>query len=553
MIINGTFPYRRRRLYIALYLFYLACVALFLFVSFQMEKRHLMESVDTQLLIVAQSLKHMLAEDFHDRAVEEDSISFAEEMVNRWKINRFAQETGFIYIYTLVEKDGKFYFSAPTVTDEEAEERKSWYFYPYDDVPPEFCEAIERQETRFVSYRDQWGYFRSVAHPEISPGGHVYLACADLKIDDFQRLLWQNSLFNFTTGFLFLLMSVPFVLLYRRDNRYLKVLNCELSRRGTELEGMVEERTLDLRQALQDRIRAEKEFRQLFNDAVVGIFRMDATGRLVLANPRLAKLLGYASPQELLTDTDFDESIFLCFGMGDLPSKGLKSNGLCYKEMEVRKKNGENLWVSLSSRKEMDSAGRLLYLEGFVTDVTERKRYEEEIQRMALEDHLTGLPNRKSFLDALHRSIKANHRNPRFSFAVLMIDLDDFKQVNDNWGHLFGDRVLIETSRRMKEAVRANDTLARLGGDEFAVLLEDIHDIEDVSDVASRIIKKVSHPLLIDDKVVRIGVSIGAVIKSEKHLDADAILQDADNAMYRAKNSGKNQMRLEQWNAVTPS
>ena len=532
----------RKRLYLLLYLAYLIGVGVFLFVSFLSERKELLESFDQRLLVAAKSLKHMLRPDFHDRAVAPDAISFAEELENRRRINAFAKESGFVYVYTLVAWKGKFYFSAPTVTEAEARQKESWFFYPYDDIPAAFVEAFERKQTRFVSYADQWGEFRSVAHPEVTELGRSYLACADLKIQDFNKLLWRRNLFNLGIGMVFLLMSVPFIFLYRRDNRSLIALNRDLNLRTLDLERMVLTRTLDLSQARRERVRAEREYRRLFDEAVVGIFRLAADGRLLLANPKLAELLGYASPAALLAETALDSSLF-----SGLPehadSAGVGENRrFNYRETEFVKNSGDKIWVSISSRMERDGTGRVLYWEGFVMDITDRKRYEEDIRRMALEDFLTGLPNRKSFMEALSKKIKAQGRNPEVRFAVLMIDLDDFKAINDTWGHLFGDRYLAAVAKRMLAAVRPDDAVARLGGDEFAVLLADLACEEEAREVAERLIQEISRPIDIEGRMLQATASVGGVMGAGDPAEAADLLRDADSAMYQAKGEGKNRV-----------
>ena len=164
----------------------------------------------------------------------------------------FGVEAGFKWVCTLVEKDGKFFFSAPSVTEEEARELASWYFYPYDDVPPEFVQALHDNRTVFVNYVDQWGTFRSVALPQQSPGGRRYLACADLEIGGIDDLLRRDLRQSALVALYFLLASLPFLLLlaylYREHTTDLKRLNAELRAHKDNLEVQVRERTVALEQ-----------------------------------------------------------------------------------------------------------------------------------------------------------------------------------------------------------------------------------------------------------------------------------------------------------------
>jgi hypothetical protein len=213
-------------------------------------KRTTIQEIDNKLLLASKSLKHMLAPDFHDRAVSQDSISREEELKNRASISSFSEESEFEWLYTLAEKEGNFYFTAPTVSEEEAKERDTWYFYPYNDIPNDFIEAYQEKKTVFVTYNDQWGTHRSVAIPQTSPGGRTYLACADYRISDIDRILWHNLLQSVLTTLFFLLASIPLIVLFYyvfySYNFELKAMNRELAIHKNHLEELVKDRTTAL-------------------------------------------------------------------------------------------------------------------------------------------------------------------------------------------------------------------------------------------------------------------------------------------------------------------
>lgn len=246
-------------------LFYVCAVIAYASWSNSERMDTLQREIDRRLIVVARSLKYMLAPDFHDRALDEKSISFEEEMKNRRALSDFALQTEFKWIYTLAERDGKFYFSAPTVSEEEARERRSWYFYPYEDIPPEFVEAYRTGKTVFVNYSDQWGNFRSVAVPEVSPGGRKYLACADYEITRLYALRRKNITQSLLTALFFLLCSLPFIYVSWRffgaTTLRLRVMNEELTVHRDHLEDLVNARTLEL-QTANERLRDELHERQ---------------------------------------------------------------------------------------------------------------------------------------------------------------------------------------------------------------------------------------------------------------------------------------------------
>lgn len=174
-----------------------------------------------------------------------------------------------------------------------------------------------------------------------------------------------------------------------------------------------------------------------------------------------------------------------------------------------------------------------------VHDITERNQVADEMRRRAMIDQLTELPNRGTFLEHLHRAIAAIKRRSTNLFAVLFIDLDDFKEVNDTFGHIVADRLLEITARRLERCARAEDVVARIGGDEFAILLNGINDLGDANDAADRISAEMRRAIPIDTHTVRATVSVGIAIGSPRYDRPEDVLRDADAAMYDAKAGGR--------------
>jgi diguanylate cyclase (GGDEF)-like protein len=186
-----------------------------------------------------------------------------------------------------------------------------------------------------------------------------------------------------------------------------------------------------------------------------------------------------------------------------------------------------------------DQYGRTYRMAGSMTDITERKRVEDQLVYDAFHDSLTGLPNRALLSDRLLQAIRYHKRRPDYQFAVIFLDLDRFKVVNDSLGHAVGDRLLVAIAERLAHGLRALDTIARLGGDEFVVLLEDIRDEHEVAQVADRIQEQLSLPFVIDGQELVAAASMGIVLPEPEIERPEEILRDADIAMYRAKASGK--------------
>lgn len=171
--------------------------------------------------------------------------------------------------------------------------------------------------------------------------------------------------------------------------------------------------------------------------------------------------------------------------------------------------------------------------------VIERKRAEDDVQRLALQDPLTGLPNRGLFQDYLQQELVRAKRS-RHMLAVLLLDLDHFKDVNDTLGHPIGDRLLVVVAERLRASLRATDTAARLGGDEFAIILSEIRSPEDAAAVARKVVDSMSEPFKIEGHALHIGVSVGITISPDDGADVDDLLRNADLALYRAKAEGRN-------------
>ncbi len=220
-------------------------------------------------------------------------------------------------------------------------------------------------------------------------------------------------------------------------------------------------------------------------------------------------------------------------------------------EARMRNKNGDWVWVLDRGRvSTWTNDGKPLLMCGTHQDITERKQFEERIQHLALYDTLTDLPNRDLFFNRLDYAISHAERYQHL-VALLYIDLDGFKPVNDTFGHDIGDAVLQEVAKRIKNCIRDTDTAARLGGDEFAVILQDIQQRESASIVAEKIIKSLADPLAIGKTHCNIGASIGISIYDHDAQESDVMLRHADIAMYNVKKKGKNNYLFYEFSELT--
>jgi diguanylate cyclase (GGDEF)-like protein/PAS domain S-box-containing protein len=213
-------------------------------------------------------------------------------------------------------------------------------------------------------------------------------------------------------------------------------------------------------------------------------------------------------------------------------------------EHRMRHSDGAYRWMLSRGAATRDSGGKATRMAGSQTDITARKEAEQQLLRDALHDGLTGLPNRVLFTDRLERSIARIARDPNHRYAVLFLDVDRFKVINDSLGHSAGDELLVAFAKRLSACLRPSDTIARLGGDEFTVLLEDPTQPEDALAVADRILETLKKPIALGTQEVYVTASIGIATCVTGYTRPQDVLRDADTAMYRAKATGKSRHQL---------
>jgi diguanylate cyclase (GGDEF)-like protein/PAS domain S-box-containing protein len=303
-----------------------------------------------------------------------------------------------------------------------------------------------------------------------------------------------------------------------------------------------------LRRMTGDLGEAEERFRRAFDDSRVGMALVSTSGRFQRVNRALCELVGYP-PEELLAKT-FGEITHPDHIEADLEAlrEILEGERYGYRtEKRYVHAEGHPVWVSLNVSPIYEGEGPPSYLIAQVEDISDRKESEERLTRQALHDSLTGLPNRTLFSDRVRM---ASARRSVRGFAIVYLDLDGFKLVNDTLGHAAGDQVLIEVARRLERLLRAGDTLARLGGDEFALLCEEVAD-EEVRTIADRVIEAMAKPVDVQGRTITQAASVGVALYSAGEAapgEPDQMLGEADLAMYRAKAAGKSRYALfESW------
>jgi diguanylate cyclase (GGDEF)-like protein/PAS domain S-box-containing protein len=319
---------------------------------------------------------------------------------------------------------------------------------------------------------------------------------------------------------------------------------------GDILFGMEQLYVQELRQALQERDRALSMSRRnlclaerIIGSSLEGIMVTDAAGLIASVNPAFSRLTGYSEAEvvgknpSILSSGRHDKAFYQAMW------QQLSEQGNWQGEVWNRRKNGEVFPELLTITAIHDDAGAISHYASIFSDISRLKESEEHIRNLAYYDPLTNLPNRRLFNDRLNVALAHAHRSG-VQLAVLFVDLDRFKQINDTLGHGVGDLLLHEVSARLTSAVREDDTVARMGGDEFIVLLSEVTAVESVLACARRITTAMERPIAAGGEELLVSCSIGISIYPDDGTDGETLVKHADSAMYRVKEEGRNNFQL---------
>jgi len=277
---------------------------------------------------------------------------------------------------------------------------------------------------------------------------------------------------------------------------------------------------------------------QMYESSREAMVITDAENRIISVNPAFTRLTGYSSDEAVGQNPRILQSGKHDVEFYRLMWKSLLDDGHWRGDIWDRRKDGSYYPKFLAITAMRDTSGKITHFSAIFYDVSERKKLEEQLENLAHYDSLTGLPNRMLLQDRMEQAIATSERQ-RQHFALLFIDLDGFKPVNDTFGHAFGDEVLKIVAVRLNAAIRGMDTAARLGGDEFVVVLTDIVSSENAARVADKLLLSLSEPYEIAGETVNISASIGVSIYPNDEMVAQELLRTADEAMYSAKRDGK--------------
>jgi diguanylate cyclase (GGDEF)-like protein/PAS domain S-box-containing protein len=301
----------------------------------------------------------------------------------------------------------------------------------------------------------------------------------------------------------------------------------------------------DRKQAEQALRQAEEKYRAIFEDAVVGIFQTTPDARPLSVNRAYAQMHGYDSPEQFLAEvSNIVLQLFADPDQGRELKRRMNEHDIVRSaEIEIYRRDRTKRWVLVNVRAVRDSGGNIVLREGTVEDITDRKVAEARVQFLAYRDALTGLPNRTLLQDRLEKAL-ASARRRKEKVALLFLDLDRFKIINDSLGHSFGDLLLQQVADRLQSGARDQDTVARVGGDEFLIVLTSVKDVPDAAVAAERIMDAMTAEFVVQGHSLTVSCSLGLSIFPEHGADAETLIKNADAAMYCAKDSGRNNFQF---------
>ena len=289
---------------------------------------------------------------------------------------------------------------------------------------------------------------------------------------------------------------------------------------------------------------AEEQYRTIYEENTIGICSSAADGHYLSVNPAFARTFGYDSPEEMLACVSNAKQLYVDPSRRREMGRQLRAQGKCENcEFQVYRKDGSKIWLRTSVRAVCKVDGSLLYYLGAAEDVTEHKLLEEQVQYQAYYDALTGLPNRSLLQDRLTQAMASARRRGE-KVALLFLDLDRFKIVNDSLGHSVGDLLLKEVAERLKKWAREQDTVARLGGDEFVVVLTGLKDVAGAAVAADRLMQALTAEFMVQGHLLNVTCSLGISVFPDHNSDSESLLKNADAAMYCAKENGRDNLQF---------
>jgi diguanylate cyclase (GGDEF)-like protein/PAS domain S-box-containing protein len=534
---------------------------LFSALLYSTQKREYLNGIDAKLHTGAQMARSLIGADFHDRMSDANALTPESYLAIVERFNHLCRETGFQYLWSnLFLPDGRIVFTTGTSASKDATQGDHAAFFSEHSDPASFDAVRRAGAPTFSTFENEWGKGRMLLAPYQDKQGRTYVFGASIAIDELDQRLaatrWKAVgvfLAMLALGALVSLVLGHFTILPLQRLRFtteaiaggeygvaikpegggeeIESLAASVNSMSRKIKRDVEElETLLLQQRL---------FGRMFEFSGEAILITDQDNRIIKINPAFTQLTGYNMDDLLGANPSILSS-------GRTPREiyqtlwaSLQSSGHWQGELWDRNKNGLEYpkWASISTI--LDEFGKITHYIASFTDISERKAAEERIDYLAHHDVLTGLPNRFNLESRLDQALLSARRDQK-QLAVIFIDLDRFKVINDTLGHHIGDLLLTEVAIRLRRCVRESDIVARLGGDEFVIVLTSIASMADAASVTHKVLHYLVEPYQIDDHTLHSSPSVGISIFPNDGDNAESLMKAADTAMYHAKDHGRN-------------
>lgn len=315
-----------------------------------------------------------------------------------------------------------------------------------------------------------------------------------------------------------------------------------LNKRGKAYQYITIRYNITSRKKMEEALRkSEEKYRLITENLSDLIAKIDKDGNLMYVSPSYKKFLEIDLSEEL-ESSNFFEWVYkedIKYVIKTIENIITQKNNALQLEFRIHNKKKNFIETETKINPILDEAGNVVSLVLVIRDITERKRNEKKIYHLAYHDALTNLPNRRSLIDTLHQEVEQAKRN-QTQLGVMMVDIDNFKDINDTHGHEFGDLALIEVAKRARNYLRSSDYIARLGGDEFIILMPNLLNIKDAKAVATRMNDSFKIPVEVEGSLLNFSCSIGISVFPSDGIEAKDLLRRADIALYAAKEKGRN-------------
>ena len=534
---------------------------LFSFMLYTTQKLEYLQGVDARLNTGVRMARTLVGPEYHDRIAGPDSVSPEAYLSIVDRYNAICRETGFQYLWSnLFLEDGRIVFTSGTSASKDASQGDHALFFDVHSDPASFAPVRAAGGPTYSTFENEWGMGRMLLVPFKDAKGRTYVFGASVSIDELEHRLADTRrraivvflcMMGLGAGVSLLLghLTVRPLQRLRLTTRAIAAgdygAEVAIAGGGEEMESLAESvnaMSHTIREnvnRLQELLQRQRLFAEMFRHSGEAIMITDEHNKIIEINPAFTKMSGY-SPDEVRGRNP------RMLASGKTPPEtyhhlwvSLKRGGHWQGELWDRRKDGSIYpkWASISTIRDAD--GRITHHVSSFTDISERKAAEARIEYLAHNDVLTGLSNRYSLESRLEQALLTARREKR-RIAVLFLDMDHFKLVNDTLGHATGDRMLREVADRLRSLVRESDIVARYGGDEFVVCLTNLENSAAVLPVTDSLLRSLTAPYSIDGHTLHSSPSIGVAVFPDDGDSVTDLLKNADAAMYAAKEGGRN-------------